>query len=163
MSGWSSSNILQAWVANPMLANTASMPTSYAGLVADTVKAALFNNTGTPDRTVAAALSGYNTGQWVTANEVTNGTQWVAGGVALSSGAVAASAGTVTYSAANITGTATSTMANIYGTLVYDSTITGGTVAKQGICFNYFGGAQSVTSGTFSLNWSGSGVFTFTV
>jgi hypothetical protein len=150
-------------VVNPMLGAVGSTPTNYVSLTADTVKAALFNNTGTPDRTVAASSSGYNTGQWVTANEVTGSSQWVAGGVALSSAAINAASGVVTYSASNITGTATVTMSGIYGVLVYDSTITGGTVAKQGICFNYFGGAQQVTSGTFSINWNASGIFTFTV
>ena len=32
---------------------------------------------------------------------------------------------------------------------MYDSTISGGTVVKQGMCYNYFGGSQSVTAGTF--------------
>lgn len=159
---WTDSRVFQAWIVNPMLANTASLPTSYAGLVADTVKAALFNNTGTPDRTAAVASTGYNTGAWVTANEVTGASEWVAGGRTIAGDAVSAAAGVVTYSASNLTGSATLTMANIFGCLVYDSTITGGTVAKQGVCYNYFGGAQAVTSGTFSLVWSASGIANFT-
>jgi hypothetical protein len=46
--------------------------------------------------------------------------------------------------------------------LVYDATITAGTVAKQGLCFNYFGGTQSVTGGTFTIVWDATGVFKFT-
>ena len=45
---------------------------------------------------------------------------------------------------------------------MYDNTITAGTVAAQGMCFNYFGGAQSVTSGTFTINWDATGIFKFT-
>ena len=49
----------------------------------DTVKAALFNNTGTPDKDAAVASTGYNTGAWVTGNEVTGSSEWVAAGRAL--------------------------------------------------------------------------------
>jgi hypothetical protein len=145
-----------------MGANVASLPTSYGGLAADTVKAALFNNSVTPDRTAAVASTGYNTGTWVTANEVTGASEWVAGGRALSADTWAQSGGVTNYSASNLIGSATVTMSNIFGCLVYDSTISGGTVAKQGFCFNYFGGSQSVASGTFSINWSASGIAAFT-
>lgn len=158
---WADSRVFQQWINNPMLGPVASLPTSYAGIVADTVNAALFNNSVTPDRTAAVASTGYNTGTWVTANEVTGGSDWVAGGRALGTKAVTPSAGVVTYSAANLTSAAVATI-TAYGILVYDSTITAGTVAKQGICFNYFGGVQTVTGGTFSVNWSASGVMTFT-
>ena len=53
-------------------------------------------------------------------------------------------------------------MSGINGCLVYDNAITGGTVAKQGFCYNYFGGSLGVTSGTFTLNWSLTGIATFT-
>jgi hypothetical protein len=36
---------------------------------------------------------------------------------------------------------------------VYDSTIAS-PVASQGICFNYFGATQSVTNGTFTIDWN---------
>jgi len=36
-------------------------------------------------------------------------------------------------------------------------------VAKQGVCYNYFGGAQSVTAGTFTIVWNVNGVCRFTV
>jgi hypothetical protein len=159
---WSSSNIFVQWVNNPMCGPKASLPTSYAGLVADTVKVTLYDNTTAPDRTAAVTSTGYNTSTWTTGNEVNSGTDWVAGGIALASAAVSVSAGVLTYAAANISSSATATI-TAYGILVYDSTITGGTVAKQGICFNYFGGVQTVTAGTFSVNFSASGIFTFTV
>jgi hypothetical protein len=161
---WTDSRIFQAWVVQPML-RQGTAPTGGTGEIVtnDTVTAALFNNTGTPDRTVAVGSTGYNTGQWVTANEVTGASEWVAGGRNLASKTITPSAGVVTFTAANLAGSATVTMANIFGTLVYDNTITGGTVADQGICYNYFGGSQSVTAGTFSVNWNASGIFSFTV
>lgn len=159
---WTDSRVFAAWITNPMLGNTAGLPSGYTGLTADVVKAALFNGTPTPDRTAAVASTGYNTGQWVTANEVTGASEWVAGGRTLAGAAVTNASGVVTYSANNLTGAATLTMSGINGCLVYDNAITGGTVAKQAFCYNYFGGSLSVTSGTFSLNWSLSGIATFT-
>jgi hypothetical protein len=50
----------------------------------------------------------------------------------------------------------------VFGCLVYDDTITT-PVADQGLCFNYFGGTQSVTAGTFTVVWSASGIFRITV
>ena len=43
-------------------------------------KAALYNNTITPDETVAANASAYNTGVWLTTAEQSDGTNWDAGG-----------------------------------------------------------------------------------
>lgn len=68
---WADSRVFASWITNPMLANTAALPTGYAGLVADTVRAALYNGSITPDRTAAVAQTGYNTGQWANTNEVT--------------------------------------------------------------------------------------------
>ena len=159
---WTDSRLLRAWVANPML-KSGTAPTSYVSLTADTVKAALFNNSGSPDRDAAVASTGYNTGQWTTANEVTGASEWVAGGRALASTAITQGAGGVnTFSAANLVGSASLTMSNIFGTLVYDSTISGGTVAGQGVCYNYFGGGLSVSAGAFSINWNASGIFSIT-
>ena len=44
-----------------------------------------------------------------------------------------------------------------YGGLIYDTTTT-----NQAISWNYFGGAQTVTSGTFSITWNASGILTLT-
>lgn len=138
--------------------------TTYTGLDSDTVKAALFNNTGTPDKDAAVASTGYNTGAWVTANEVTGSSEWVAGGRALASKTFTTpSTGVFMFDAADLTGSATVTMSGIMGCLVYDDTLTAGTVADQGVSFHWFGGAQSVTAGTFSIIWNASGVIRFTV
>jgi hypothetical protein len=69
------------------------------------------------------------------------------------------------FDAADLAGGGNVTLSNVYGCLVYDATITAGTggVAKQGCCFNYFGGGQGVSAGTFTIVWNANGVFRFTV
>jgi hypothetical protein len=57
------------------------------------------------------------------------------------------------FTAANPSWTS-ATISSVFGDMVYDNTVSGGTVAKQGLCFNYFGGSQSVTSGTFTIQWA---------
>ena len=130
-------------------------------LDADTIKVALYGNSGTPDKTVANTLSGYNqaTSQWVTANEVT-ATGWTAGGLALASVTSSFSGSTYTFDAADRAGGATDTVTNCYGILVYNATLT---TNLDGICFNYLGGANSVVSGTFTVVFNASGIFTVSV
>jgi hypothetical protein len=53
-------------------------------------------------------------------------------------------------------------MSGIFGCLVYDDTLTT-PVADQGICYNYFGGTQSVTGGTFTIVWHPNGIFRLTL
>jgi hypothetical protein len=152
------SHIFREWVIGPMWQASGTL---FTGLDSDTIKAALFNNTGTPDNDVAVALAGYNaaTSAWVTANEVTGASEWVAGGRALASKTFTSpAADTVMFDAADLTGAATITITNAYGCLVYDDTITGGTVADQGVSYHFFGGAQSVTAGTFSVLWHANGL-----
>lgn len=157
---WSNSKIFTQWVNGPMWQASG---TSYTGVDSDTVKAALFNNSVTPDRDAAVASTGFNTGTWVTANEVIDATNWVSGGRALASKTITAGTGLSTFDAADLAGGGAVTLANVYGSFVYDDTISGGTVADQGICFNYFGGAQSVTAGTFTIVWNASGIAAFTI
>lgn len=131
-------------------------------LDSDTLKVALYNNTGTPDKTVTAANTAYNAGQWVTANEVSQVGQWAAGGVTLTSPTVTASSSTVTFDAADTASGASATLSSVYGCLVYDSTLST-PVANQGISFHYFGGTQSVTSGVFTVVWNASGLISAAV
>lgn len=129
----------------------------------DTYKVALYNNTGTPDKDATSANSAYNAGQWVTANEVSQAVQWPAGGVALTSMTVTApSTGVVKFTGANTSSGTAATLASVYGCLVYDDTKTT-PVAKQAVCFNYFGGTNTVTSGQLTVVWNSSGIFTVTV
>jgi hypothetical protein len=164
--GWGSSAIFQQAMLNPIargVAGTSGFPTTYGGLTADTVNVALWNNSITPDKTAAVASTGYNTGVWATgANEVTDATNWVAGGRALGTKTWSLDTGSssICFNAPNLAGGGNVTLTNAYGCLVYDNTITGVTVAKQGMCYNYFGGAQSVTNGTFTIIWATVGATT---
>jgi hypothetical protein len=140
-------------------------PTAYTGLSGDTVRCALFASGITPDKDAAVSATGYNTGVWTTANEKTGASEWVAKGRALANDAVTnAASGTVMYDADDLAGSASVTMSNVEGALILDDTITSGnTIADQGVCFLWFGGAQSVTSGTFSVNFNANGILRFTV
>ena len=57
-----------------------------------------------------------------------------------------------------ITGTS-ATLAAVFGCLVYDFTVAT-PVDNQGVCYNYFGGTNSVTDGQFTIVWNASGIFT---
>lgn len=163
MAGWTESRIFREWV-NQIMLRQGSPAGGTGSLTADQLKAALFTNAVSPDRDAAVTSTGYNTGTWTTANEATGASEWVAGGRALTGKAITTSAGGLsTFSAGNLIGTASVTMASVYGCLVYDDSMTGGTVADEGVCYNYFGGNNPVTAGTFSLAWSSSGVLFFTV
>lgn len=152
---WSNSKIFSAFVTDS-LNRTAAFD-----LNSDTFNAALYGTTPTPDQTVAAASSAYNTGQWVTGNELSNG-GWSAGGLALTSVTSTFSSNVYTFTAANTANGTAATISGAFGTLVYDFTLAS-PVAKQGVCFNYFGGTNSVTSGTLTIVWNASGIFTLTL
>lgn len=129
----------------------------------DSIKVGLYNNSITPDQNVSAANTAYNAGQWANTNEVSSAGQWAAGGVALASKVVdVATSAVVMFDAADTASGATATLASVFGCLVYEDTLTT-PVADQGICFNYFGGSQSVTSGTFTVVWNANGIARFTL
>lgn len=152
---WSASKIFTAAVKDA-LDNTTAID-----LGADVPKVALYNNTTAPDNTVSSANSAYNAGQWVTANELSNG-GWSAGGLALASTSWTSSSNVCTYDAADTANVAAATISNAFGCLVYDDTLTT-PVADQGLSFHYFGGGQSVTAGTLTVVWNASGLFTITL
>lgn len=158
---WTDSRVFAQWVIGPMMQ---AAGTSYAGLDADAVKVALFGSGVTPDKDAAVASTGYNTGTWLLANEVSGGANWAAGGRTLATPTFTSpGSGIAMFDAADLAGGGTVTLTNAFGCLVYDDTISGGTVADQGVCFNYFGGSQSVTNGTFQVIWNSSGIVRFTV
>lgn len=159
---WTASKIFRQYVGDCLKNN---LSTAGGDITADTVKAALYDNDITPDQDTATPQ--YNVGQWViTGNEVSD-TNWAAGGVALASKTVnVGTAGVVFFDAADTAGAGNVTLANVYGCLVYDDTLTatgGNTLADMGLCYNYFGGSQSVTAGTFTVVWSANGIFRFTL
>lgn len=154
---WSNSRIFPATITDA-LNNTTALD-----LNADTFKVALYDNDITPDQTAASANTAYNVAQWViTGNEVSQAGQWAAGGVALASVTSGFTTNVYTFDAADTASGSAATLANVYGCLIYDDTLTT-PVADQGVCFNYFGGANSVTAGTLTVVWSASGIFALTL
>lgn len=154
---WSNSRIFRPFLADA-LGNVAAFD-----LDADTFLVALFNNSITPDNDVSAANSAYNAGQWATANEVSETGQWDAGGEALTSQSLDSSvADTVFFDAADLASGSAADLANVHGCLVYDDTLAA-PVANQGICYLYFGGSNSVTNGTFTVQWHANGLFRITL
>jgi hypothetical protein len=151
----SSSKIFTSYITDA-LNNTSALDAN-----ADTIKVALFGNSGTPDQTVASASTAYNAGQWTSGNEVT-ATGWTAGGLALASITSTFSTNVYTFDAADKAGGATDTVTAAYGVLIYDDTLTT-PVADQGMCYNAFGGSNSVVSGTFTVVFNASGIFALTL
>jgi hypothetical protein len=153
------SRVFQAWIDQMFQLSG----TSYTGLDSDTCNIANFNNTITSDATVAVASTGYNTGTWVTGNEVSD-TNWAAGGRALASKTFTFPvAGTFRMDAADLASGGNVTLAGVFGGLHYDNTITAGTVAKQGVSYHYYGGTQGVTAGSFTVVWHANGLIQVTV
>ena len=149
---WSNSKIFMATI-EAMFENAAALDVS-----GDTLKAALYDNTITPDQTVALANTAYNAGQWANTAEVDDDTDWAAGGEPLTSVASGFSSNVYTLDAADTPQSGSScTLADVYGCLVYDDS-----VSDYGICYNYFGGVNSVTAGDFTIQWNGSGILTIT-
>jgi hypothetical protein len=127
-------------------------------LNSDSFKVALYGTSITPDNDVASASTAYNTGQWVTGGELTNSSNWPAGGIALTSVTSTSSTDAIVFDAADTPSTTSATtLSGVFGCLVYDDTLTT-PVAKQGFSYNYFGGSNSVTSGLFTVVWSANGI-----
>jgi hypothetical protein len=149
---WTASGIFTWTMLQMMTAATA------INLNTNAEKVALYtSNSMTPDKTVTGAgtsvLTYYNgtASQWVVANECGNSGTYAAGGTAVTPVSCLAATNVVTFTSS---GSPQWTGATItaYGDLVYDTT------ASIGVCFNWFGGVQTVTAGTFTIVWSGSGI-----
>jgi hypothetical protein len=155
---WANSRIFRAYLKDIITNVTAMDLDTDASL-----KVALYNTTTTPDQNVASASSAFNTGVWVTGNEVSQAGTWPTGGVALTTPVVDSSvAATVFFDAVDTASGASATLTAFFGCLVYDDTITT-PVADQGICYNYFGGTQTVTNGVATIVWHANGIFRFTL
>lgn len=157
---WSASKIFTAFLTD-VLENTAAFD---LGGTPDTFKVALYDNDITPDQTVSAANSAYNAGQWASAgNEVFEAGQWAQGGVALTSPDISnPTTTTAMFDATDTASGASADLAAVFGALVYDDSLAA-PVADQGVCFNYFGGSNSVVNGTFTVVWHSDGIFRFTL
>jgi hypothetical protein len=153
---WSASKIFMATIED-VLENTTAVD-----LNSDTHNVALFNNTITPSQTVASASTAYGAGVWASGG-VGDTPSWPATGRPLVSVTSAFSSNVYTFDAADtVSADATTDLTDVFGCLIYDDTITT-PVADQGICYNYFGGANSVTNGTFTVVWNASGIFALTL
>ena len=152
---WSGSKVFMATIED-IFENTCAFD-----LDTDAFKAALYNNSITPSQTVASASTAYNAGQWATANEVYDGSNWTQAGVALGSKTSGFSSNVFTFDAADTGSPGSATLSIVYGCLVYDDSLTT-PVADQGLSYHYFGGANSVTAGTFTIIWSASGIVQLT-
>jgi len=155
---WSASKIFRPFIADA-LGNVAAFD-----LDADSIKAALFSNSITPNQDVTSANSAFNAAVWANTNEVSDTTHWPAGGVALANKVLNSASAGIVFLDADDTPSADSsaTLAGVYGALHYDATLST-PVANQGICFNYFGGAQSVTAGLFTIVYSVNGILRLTL
>jgi hypothetical protein len=153
---WSASKIFMATLED-MFENTTAVD-----LNSDTFKAALYDNDITPDQTVTSANTAYDVGQWTALNnEVISTGEWDTGGVALASVTSSFTSNVYTFDAADTASGAGATISGAFGCLVYDDTIAT-PVANQGLCYNYFGGTQSVTGGLFTIVWNASGILAVT-
>ena len=157
---WSVSSWFRAFITD-VLENTAAFD---LGGTPDSFKVALYDNDITPDNDVTSANSAYNVDQWVSAgNEVFEAGQWASGGVALTTPDVTNPAADVAmFDAADTASGAAADLANVFGCQVYDDTLAA-PVVDQGVCFNYFGGSNSVVNGTFTVVWHTNGIGRFTV
>lgn len=154
---WTNSKVFRQFLADAVL-NVAAFD-----LDSDTFKVALYNTSVTPDNDVTAANSAFNVGQWATANEVSQAVQWPTGGVALASPTInVGTADVVFWDATDTSSGSAATLAGVFGCLVYDDTLTT-PVADQGICYNYFGGTNSVTNGTLTIVWHANGIWRATL
>jgi hypothetical protein len=153
---WSNSKIFVSTIED-MLENTTAID-----LNTDTFNIALFNDTITPSQTVASASTAFGAGVWAS-GEVFDGAEWPTGGQALDSVTFAPTSNVLAWDAANEVSTGTSaTLASVFGCLIYNISVNT-PVDSQGICYLYFGGTNSVTDGTFTVQFNASGIFTLTL
>jgi len=115
----------------------------------ETHKGALFSNSITPNFTTDTAfgVSPYD------ANEVT-GTNWAAGGVALTGTTVAASSGTLVFDATDVS-VATTTITGARCYLLYADALAG----NNALVLVNFGADYATVAGTFAITWSASGIY----
>lgn len=126
-------------------------------LNSDLIYAALYGDAVVPDKNAIATAAAYNGGTWLTANEKTDTGGWPAGGRQLDSITSTFTNGVFTFDAADeASGTLTTGISDARGLLIYDNTL----ATKQGICFLAFGGAVSAPSGTLTVVFNASGIFT---
>jgi hypothetical protein len=149
---WSTSEIFSAFITDS-LAKTTLMDIN-----ADTINTSLNDTDCTPVQDAASASTAYNAGAWATGKLTDTGSSapagWPTVGRPLVTPAVTFATNVVTFDAVDtVSANAVTTITAAFGTLIYSDTIAT-PVAKQGICYLYFGGTQTVTLGTLTLVWA---------
>ena len=117
------------------------------GTGGDTLKVALLDNSHAFDATDTVWSD-------ISANEI-SGTGYTAGGATLASQAVAVASNTAAFDAADTSWTTATITA--YHAVIYDTTNT-----NSLICSIDFGGAQTATTGTFTIEWNANGIVSLT-
>jgi hypothetical protein len=130
----------------------------YFDFDSDTLKLALIDNTTAPTAAdTTPAWGDYS------ANEVTGGTSYTAGGDALTTLSWTEAAGVATLDADDVVWSQDgSGPTDIYWGILYDDTPTT-PLADPAICFVDMGGAVSLQDGDVTVAWNASGIFTITV
>jgi hypothetical protein len=170
---WSISGLFSQTIVDILIQSTTT--NSQADLdVASALKIALYDNSITPDITIFQNVTRTNinygsatfgtTGSQTGTTQVYHTGQWAQAGPNVASFVVTNEAGAIVKADATDTASGSAaTMSNIYGSLIYVDAITAPT-ADVGLCALYFGGtAYSVTNGTFTVQYNGSGIFTIDV
>jgi hypothetical protein len=153
---WSNSKVFTSYLTD-VLNNTTAIDLNSDALL----EVALYDNTITPDQTVTSANSAYAAGVWASGHQL-SGTSWPSLGRPLVSPTSTFATNVFTFDAADTASAdATCTLSGTYGCLLYDHSIAS-PVADQGLAFLYFGGVATITSGTFTVVWNTSGLFTLT-
>lgn len=156
---FTTSKVFRAFIANK-LDNTITWDLDGA----DLFMFALYGNSGTPDENATAANSAYNAGAWVTANEKTSSTDWPAKGKQIQNPDITTPSNGVTMwddDGSNLASGSAATLLDVYGGLTFNDSATS-PVADQGICFNYLGGTNSVSNGTFNVLFNANGIMRIT-
>lgn len=154
---WTASKIFSAYITDSLNRTLAY------DLNADTITVALYNDSITPSQTVASGSTGYGAGVWTAGSSpnIQDASGWVYAGRNLAGVASGFASNVYTFDANDLaSGTSTTSLTAATGCLVYDNTL----AADDGICYNYFGGSNTITSGTFTIVWHATnGIFNLTL
>ena len=120
----------------------ANLMNKVVDLEADTIKVALYDN--------SHAFTATDT-DYTTTNELASTGGYTQGGATLAGKSVTEAA-TTYWDATDVSWTSATFTA--YHAVIYDDTVTN----DELICSIDFGGAQSVTAGTFTIQWNASGI-----
>lgn len=152
---WSQSYVVPATMVSALQSNAARLQLDLTS-TSTQFSVALYDNTVTPN--VDTSPQTYNVAPW-NSGEVT-GTNWAAGGVALSltgNGLTGQAGGFLKFTGSNISVANTTISTGVFGCLVY-----AGTLSPQAVLAAvWFGGSGYTTSaGTFGITWPTAGIWT---